>query len=458
MKQSIKEPCRSAFALSLSSRRVIFAVVLVGIYVRLALAFFPGFPDTDEFVRMVRIVQNTGLGSIVRWRSVEGFPLYPPAFIYQACIASEAINKLSRQPAAHPEAVITSWPRLGVRVVPVGCDILTAVLLYLALARIGRQTLGAWAASVYLFNPGVVANSALWNFDSIPSFLMLLSLLSCGLAFEKPKYAWLTAGSAVCALAFCVKLQAGMFVPVVGAFVLLTRQARVVVRTILAFCLVMVLAYAPFLLQGNWEYLRRVFFVSFAHAPLTHINAYNAWALWFQVPVSTQVLGVSLGNIGRIAYLASLAFAVHALFTKKPANATQQDATRRFAIFGAYLCIAPFVLLTQMHERYLATAIPLAVLAGYLDKRVMVIGIGFSITYALNILTVGISFWKPWGILSQASQYFEPIRLLIIVNRLFCSLLNVALFIWLTLRLRGLLATSPPEDMPRSIQSTSAAP
>jgi hypothetical protein len=248
-----------------------------------------------------------------------------------------------------------------------------------------------------------------------------------------------------------------MFVPVVGAFVLLTKQVRVVVVTTLVFCLVSVLFYAPFLLQGNWEYLRRVFFVSFQGGQVTHIDAYNAWALWFQIPISTRVLGVSLGNIGRIAYLASVAFAVYALLTKRPVQEPRQDATRRFAIIGAYLCVAPFVLLTQMHERYLATAIPLAVLACFLDRRLMAVGIGFSLTYALNMLAIGVNFWQPWGDISETSPYFEPVRLLFIVNRVFCSLLNVAFFIWLTARLRVLLATRPGEGFPPESECPSAS-
>jgi 4-amino-4-deoxy-L-arabinose transferase-like glycosyltransferase len=417
-------------------------VLIAGLYVRLALAFFPGFPDTDDFVKMVAIVQQNGLSSITNW-GVRELPEYPPGFIYEASAASGLVGKLTGKKASENEAGITPWARFGVRIVPMGCDLLAAVLLYLAVVRAFNRTSGVWAASLYLFNPGVIANSALWSFDGIPSFLVLLGLLLCGLAFEKQNHGWLAAGAAACALAFCVKLQAGMFVPVVGIFVLLTRKVRMVAATTLVFCLVSLLLYAPFLLEGDWEYLRRVFLVSFQHGQFTHINAYNAWALWFQLPNTRQVLGISLGNIGRMAYLASLVFAMYALFTTRPAQETPLGATRRFAIVGAYLCAAPFVVLTQMHERYLATAIPLAVLAAFLDRRLLPVGIGFSLTYALNMLAIGVLCWDPWGAISETSPYYEPVKLLFIVNRVFCSLLNVALLTWLTVRLRHLLATNP---------------
>jgi hypothetical protein len=74
------------------------------------------------------------------------------------------------------------------------------------------------------------------------------------------------------------------------------------------------------------------------------------------------------------------------------------------------------------------------------------------------MLAVGIDFWKPWGDLSPDSQYFGPVKLLFILNRVFCSALNVALFIWLTVRLHRLLATSPEGCLPDSEISSRPAP
>ncbi len=444
----MKEPSHLlSAAKKFSEHQAIFWVLIAGLYIRLVLAFFPGHPDVKDAVMWVADVQKGGLSSITKWGG-GGIPQYPPGFIYEAGAGAKLVNLLARQKPVGDVTAITPWARLGVRVVPMVCDLLAAILLYFVVAKVFSRTPALWAASLYLFNPGVIANSALWNLDAVPSFLMLASILLCALAFEKSNHAWLPAASAVCALAFGVKLQAGMLVPVVGAIVLLTKQVRMVILTVLAFIAVNCLLYAPFLLHGNWEYLRRIFFVSFEYGHLTHLNAYNAWALWFQVPNTIRVMGVTLGNIGNIVYLASVAYAVYLLLTKKQVQAPPHDATRRFTIVGAYLCATPFIVLTQMHERYLAMAIPFAVLAGFLDRRLMPVGIGFSITYALNMLVVGVNFWHPWSsVINENSQYFEPIRMVVIFNRVFCSLLNVALFIWLTARLRVLLATRPGENV-----------
>jgi hypothetical protein len=116
---------------------------------------------------------------------------------------------------------------------------------------------------------------------------------------------------------------------------------------------------------------------------------------------------------------------------------------RQIAILSAYLCLAPFLLLTRMHERYLAPAVALALLAGFLDRRLIIVGCGVAVTYTLNMIGVLLMTTKPWEALNINEAYTEPIRLAFIVNRFFCSVTNVLLFAWFTVRLRTLFSTSP---------------
>ncbi len=73
------------------------------------------------------------------------------------------------------------------------------------------------------------------------------------------------------------------------------------------------------------------------------------------------------------------------------------------------------------------------------------------------MLAIGMHYWQPWGEISETSQYFEPVRLLFIINRVFCCFLNVVLFIWLTARLRVLLATRPGEGFQPESKCPSAS-
>ncbi len=278
---------------------------------------------------------------------------------------------------------------------------------------------------------------------------MLLSLLFCGLAFERVNHAWLILGTAVCAMAFCTKLQAGMLMPVVGMLLLMTKQVRVIAGSTFVFGLVCLLAYLPFLVNGDREYLKRVFVASFQYGRVTQINAYNAWGLWYQLPTSTRVLGISAW--GHRAYCLPCD---RGIFSPCPLGhmAGQRCQTRCHAPLCHFrrLPLRQPVFIAHPNARTLScNRDPAGGLAGYLDRRLLVAGIGFSLTYALNMLAVGMDLWKPWGDLSPSSQYFEPVKLLFIVNRVFCSALNVVLFLWLTLRLHRLLATSregcPPD-------------
>jgi len=207
------------------------------------------------------------------------------------------------------------------------------------------------------------------------------------------------------------------------------------------------LSYAPFIAQGRWDYFERVFIMAFKDYPVTHVSGYNIWALWFQRPVSARVLGISLENIGRIAYFAAAAFAVHALLTRSSAGESRADALRKTSIVATYLSVAPFLVLTRMHERYFAPAVALALLAGFLDNRLKPAGLGFSLTYAANMLAIGLSYWKPWSYVGDTAPFPEPVRLALILTRVFGSVLNLALFGSFTLKLHTLLATEPVTEV-----------
>jgi Gpi18-like mannosyltransferase len=415
-------------------------ILVIGLYIRMVLSFFPGYaPDTDWMVKYVAYAQESGVTGVT---DIWDRTLYPPVFVYQAVIASKVVSILSRQPVAVPNAPVTPWDRLGVRITSILSDILIAGLLFIVIAPKSGRNSALWACSLYLFNPGTIVNSALWNYDALPSFQILLTVVLAGVAFERRRHSWLIAASIVFAIAFCTKLQAAMFLPALGAFLLLTKSPRTILISAVVFLVVTVLAYAPFLIKGRWDYLQRVFILSFQDYPMTHVNSYNAWSLWYQRPVTNHFLGVSLENIGRLSYLAVACFSIYALLTSKTSNATSAGM-RHIAILSAYLCLAPFLLLTRMHERYLAPAVALALLAGFLDRRLIIVGCGVAVTYTLNMIAILLMTTKLWEALTVNEAYKEPVRLAFIVNRIFCSVANVLLFGWFTLRLRTLFSTNP---------------
>jgi hypothetical protein len=112
-----------------------------------------------------------------------------------------------------------------------------------------------------------------------------------------------------------------------------------------------------------------------------------------------------------------------------------------FLLAAVYACVAPFMVLTRMHERYIAPAIAFLVVAACLDRRLRWLAVGFSVTYALNLLYVlrSLEPVPPEELaIRNASQF---------ALRVFCSLLNITFFGWLTVKLPGLLVPGSSEQV-----------
>src|SRR5262249_5396251 len=149
---------------------------------------------------------------------------------------------------------------------------------FMLIASKSGRTSALIGCSLYLFNPGTISNSALWNYDSLPSLLILLTVILVGVAYDRQSQRLLIFATAVFALAFCTKLQAGMFLPALAAFLLFTKNLKTIISAAAVFLLITILAYAPFLIKGRWDYLQKVFIFAFQDYPVTHVNGYNVWA------------------------------------------------------------------------------------------------------------------------------------------------------------------------------------
>jgi hypothetical protein len=75
--------------------------------------------------------------------------------------------------------------------------------------RIGAETLGLAAATVYLFSPGVIFDSAVWGqIDSVGTFVLLATIYALGRG-------WIEAAAFGAILAMLVKFQFAFLIPVV---------------------------------------------------------------------------------------------------------------------------------------------------------------------------------------------------------------------------------------------------
>jgi dolichyl-phosphate-mannose-protein mannosyltransferase len=337
---------------------------------------------------------------------------------------------------------VTARDRVGVRLGPILSDLLIAVVLFAVISGRRDRASGCAAAALYLFNPGTIANSALWNYDSIPSLLILATVVLAGLAFERGQGRWLVAASCFAALALATKLQAVMILPALGLLCLLYGSWRNLLFCAMAFLGITAVAYGPWLLAGRFDYPHKVFVLSFQDYPVTHVNSFNLWGLWFQMPVTTRIMGITAESWGRLGLIVTLVVVTVPLVLRRRSLLAGARGYSTVALVSAYVCFAAFMVLTRMHERYVAPAVALMILAAFLDKRLMFAAVGLGITYTLNLACIYFNFFKPWNASPDPTYYEQAWYLTLVFSRFLCSALNLAILGWLTVNVAKLTSES----------------
>jgi hypothetical protein len=269
-------------------------------------------------------------------------------------------------------------------------------------------------------------------------------VVCAGSAFERRQERWLAAASCFAALAFVTKLQAGMILPMLGLFCLLYGSWRNVVVCAMAFLGITAAAYGPWLLAGRFDYLRRVFVLSFQDYPFTHVNSFNLWGLWIQMPVTARIMGVTAESWGRLALIVTFVVLAALPVLRRRSLLVGARGHVAVALVSAYFCFATFMVLTRMHERYVAPAVALTILAAFLDNRLMFAAVGLGITYAVNLACVYVYISQSWKASFDPSYYERAFRLTYVFSRFLCSALNLVIFGWLTVKIAR-LATECPE-------------
>lgn len=367
---------------------------------------------------------------------------YPPLLNYQmVAVTKIGANRVAALEKQYPY-VAETWARVRHKSLPILYDMLTGLLILLLLVRLVAPPWPLLGAIFYLFNPCIFIDSAIWgHLDAIHSFFIALVVLCLGLACDPQRDRWLVGAWLMFALATCAKLQSIVMFPPLAIMKLMRRSIPVTAAGVAEFLATVAACYSPFLIAQRWDYFQSVFVSSFTWTPFTHLNAFNFWGLGYVVPSTNKILGIiSYVRIGQLAYIAAVLWLCFWLAKCGIARADRKEAMRKLFVAGAFASIAPFMLLTQMRERYIVPAMALLVISACLDPRLRALLAGYSLTYTLNLLYV--------------QHHVEAVGAsagdLAVVNaecfaiRMFGCLLNVAMFCWFTARLPGLLGEQPP--------------
>jgi Gpi18-like mannosyltransferase len=202
-------------------------------------------------------------------------------------------------------------------------------------------------------------------------------------------------------LAWNMKLQAGIFIPVWGLLMLPSvvnrsdrRQLMIMVPAMIALQLVLIapFAYGP----GGWKGVWQVVTGSLHNVPALSVNAYNWW-YWTtseypgNVPdAGIAFMGLTYKQIGLLAFFTLSAFALYPLTNAVYANirikahAFSEDDAKCIWLTSALVCMLFFFCNTEMHERYVHPAVLFLTAYAFRYKKYGMYAI-FCVAYVLNL-------------------------------------------------------------------------
>lgn len=310
---------------------------------------------------------------------------YLPGYLYILWL----LGKVSALASWFPETLLYKLPAIL-------ADIGAGVFIYLATRTAGKK-LALLVASLYLFNPAVIANSTLWGqVDS------LTALSIVGLLFFVRSSPGVS--SIALALGTLVKPQTA-FIAVLVGFLWLRKFGF---YKTLAFSLlslsVFVIGFIPFL-QGMDQAMLIPFsggkdlipfildrlFVTANQYPYTSVNAFNFWAIfgmWKSDSGGPQIAGIVITAVTLlIVALRSVIPAKAVIQTGSLVGARDDRSGVKLYPFlqATVILLVSFLFLTRMHERHLLPVLAPLVIVAVRYPVLFVPYILLSITYVLNL-------------------------------------------------------------------------
>ncbi len=351
--------------------RVFTGILAIGFIFRVILAVsFKGHGiDIGTFTAWALHAANKGLPNFYAGGM---FADYPPGYVYVLYLIG-LVQKLFTLP------LDSKLFLLVLKLPAIIADILISFLIFrYASKKIGRL-LAVGISLLFVFNPAVILNSAVWGqVDSVFTLFILVMLL----LLIKNR---LAIASGIFALAVLIKPQALIFTPLLFfAFIKKGHLYPFLVSMALGLG-VFVLGILPFsIVQGPFwifgQYLKTL-----ASYPYASLNATNLFALFGRnwAPNSGTFLFFSYSTWGLLFILAIVGWAV-ALFFKGKGKGKGKE---RYLFVALTIVTAVFVLSTKMHERYLYPALAIGLISFiYLkDKRIFLLSGFLSIIHFLNV-------------------------------------------------------------------------
>ncbi len=259
-------------------------------------------------------------------------------------------------------------------------DIGIAILIYKILKTIKSDKLALWGASAFLVNPVVWYNSAVWGqTDAIINFLALLSFFL--LLNKKLFFAVLAL-----AISFYIKISLLIFVPVFLVFAIKQKYTLFDwTKSIVLTLSIIGLATIPFSKGEPFVWLLNLYQTKVL-AQQMHVITANAFNLWdaiagiYEKPEMLNLGPLTYKTWGIILFVFSYVPALLLIYKKQNLKSVLWALT--------IVAFSSFMLLTNMHERYLYPLFPVLTILSFMETKLLPIyflvsGINFLNLYHL---------------------------------------------------------------------------
>lgn len=355
----------------------VWLVFSLAFFLRVGLSFLPGLAwDMGTFTAWSMALVSRGIphfyGSL--WCD------YPPGYLYILWMIGHLYRLI------HPVLDSNLLYPLLIKFPPILADLGIGFVIYRWTGRYLDSKYSLIATALFLFNPAIWLNSAIWGQADSVLVLWLLAAIYF-LIHGEGKALW--AGGGLLGLAILTKPQALLFLPLIGLWLWRRHSPRKSLFIVLATLGAMAILSLPFSVNQPWGWLISQYQVAAKQYQSLSLNAFNFWALFgFWRPDSERFLGFKFFHWGL------LLFGMNYLWILWRVRKT--FLSEAFSLGAFLVAVSSFLFLTRMHERYAYMAIPFLLVSALETRKVSRLSLYgiLSATFTLNLLYV-LYFYAP---------------------------------------------------------------